>query len=96
MQSVEALKEIAGFCGRHNLHLIADEIYANSGFYNPLAPGAILFTSILAVELQDIIDPCLVHVVYGASKDFCANGLRLGILHSKNRGLLGAVATIRY
>ncbi len=53
------------------------------------------FTSILSLDIADRIDPQLVHVTYGASKDFCANGLRLGMLHTTNQGLQGAVAGMR-
>ncbi|KAL2259214.1 hypothetical protein VTK26DRAFT_7184 [Humicola hyalothermophila] len=88
---VETIQEIASFCGRHNLHLISDEIYANSVFENPQALGAVPFTSVLSLDLADRIDPQLVHVTYGASKDFCANGLRLGALYTRNQGLLGAI-----
>lgn len=95
-QSVDAMKEIASFCGKHSIHLISDEIYANSVFDNPVAPDAPPFTSILAIDLGDRIDPKLVHVTYGASKDFCANGLRLGMLYTKNEGLLGAVSSNAY
>ncbi|KAK4098344.1 putative aminotransferase class I and II family protein [Parathielavia hyrcaniae] len=89
---VETLKAIASFCGQHKLHLISDEIYANSVFENPRAPAAVPFTSVLALDLADRIDAQLVHVTYGASKDFCANGLRLGMLHTRNQGLLAAIA----
>lgn len=93
---VETLEEVASFCARHNLHLIMDEIYAQSVFENPYAPNATPFTSILSIDLDGVIDSNLVHVMYGISKDFCANGARLGILASRNEGLLGAVAGLRY
>ncbi|KAK4244483.1 putative aminotransferase [Corynascus novoguineensis] len=89
---VETIKEIASFCGRHGLHLISDEIYAKSVFVNPRAPSPVPFTSVLALDLTDRIDSHLVHVAYGASKDFCANGLRLGMLHTRNQGLLAVIA----
>ncbi|KAK4126480.1 putative aminotransferase class I and II family protein [Parathielavia appendiculata] len=60
--------------------------------YNPRAPAPVPFTSILALNLADRIDPQLVHLAYGASKDFCANGLRLGMLYTRNQGLLAAIA----
>jgi hypothetical protein len=47
------------------------------------------------LDLADRIDPQLVHVAYGASKDFCANGLGLGMLHTKNKGLQAAAAGTR-
>ncbi|KAK3987206.1 putative 1-aminocyclopropane-1-carboxylate synthase [Cladorrhinum sp. PSN332] len=90
---VETLKEIASFCARHNLHLISDEIYAQSVFSNPKAPNAVPFTSILNLDLADRIDSRLVHVTYGASKDFCANGLRLGMLYTRNKGLMSVAAS---
>ncbi|KAL1843051.1 hypothetical protein VTJ49DRAFT_3186 [Mycothermus thermophilus] len=90
---VETLLEIASFCGRHGLHLISDEIYAKSVFSNPRARSSAPFASILSIDLTDRIDSQLVHVLYGASKDFCANGLRLGILHTRNQGLQAAIAS---
>ncbi|KAL2267249.1 hypothetical protein VTJ83DRAFT_4526 [Remersonia thermophila] len=89
----ETLLEIASFCGRHGLHLISDEIYAKSVFQNPKARSPVPFVSILSLDLADRIDSQLVHVLYGASKDFCANGLRLGMLYSRNQGLQAAIAS---
>jgi hypothetical protein len=54
------------------------------------------FKSVLALDLNGVIDHRLIHVSYGASKDFCANGLRLGILQTRNKGVLEAVASLRY
>jgi aspartate/methionine/tyrosine aminotransferase len=42
------------------------------------------FTSVLSVKLDGIIDPKLVHIIYGLSKDLCSNGLRVGVLLSQN------------
>ncbi|GAW26423.1 putative pyridoxal phosphate-dependent major subdomain 2 [Rosellinia necatrix] len=92
----ETLKEVARFCGRHNLHLISDEIFADSVYDNEQAPNLAAFTSILALDLGDYIDPRLVHVAYGMSKDFGATGLRVGTLHSRNEGLIAAVTSIWY
>lgn len=95
IQPIETLKEIASFCGRRGLHFISDEIYARSVFHNPNLPEAVPFTSTLALDLTTYICPQRHHVLYGASKDFCANGLRLGFLYSKNQGILGAISSIR-
>ncbi|PVH81594.1 putative aminotransferase class I and II family protein [Cadophora sp. DSE1049] len=92
--SASTLKAIANFCGKHGLHLICDEIYALSVFENRQNPSAETFTSILTVDLEGLIDEEMVHVMYGPSKDFCANGLRLGALCSRNEGLIGAVASL--
>ncbi|KAF3059812.1 1-aminocyclopropane-1-carboxylate synthase 1 [Daldinia childiae] len=91
---LETLREIAGFCGQHDLHLICDEIFAMSVYDNPEVPDAVPFTSVLALNLDDNINPQKVHVAYGMGKDFCAAGFRLGVLHSRNEGLITAVSTI--
>ncbi|ROV87603.1 hypothetical protein VSDG_09606 [Cytospora chrysosperma] len=89
----ETLQEIARFCGHHGLHLVSDEIFAQSVYETPLV-DATPFTSILSLDLIGCIDRHLVHVAYGMSKDFCANGFRLAALHSRNEGLLVAVTSI--
>jgi aspartate/methionine/tyrosine aminotransferase len=92
---VDTLKEIARFCSRHNLHLISDEIYANSTFINPFFPEAIRFRSILSTDMEGIMDTKLIHVIYGMSKDFCANGLRLGVIQTRNNDLHEAASSIK-
>lgn len=86
--------EAARFCAEHDLHLISNEIYAKSVFDAKRSPPLPAFTSILSLDLEGIIDVNLVHVVYGASKDFCANGLRLGVLQTRSAGLLDSVAKL--
>ncbi|KAJ5378116.1 uncharacterized protein N7496_005525 [Penicillium cataractarum] len=90
----ETLREFASFCGRNDLHLISDEIYAFSVFPNPQIPMATKFTSILSLDLVGVIYPSRMHVLYGASKDFCANGLRMGFVCTKNEGIMGAMSSI--
>lgn len=92
---MDTLKKIAAFCGQHDLHLILDEAFAMSVYDNPEFPDAVPFTSALALNLDDKIQPQNVHVAYGMSKDFCAAGFRLGVLHPRNEGLITAVSTIR-
>lgn len=64
---VKTLKAIARFCDRHKLHLISDEVYASCVFETD-DPEAVPFTSILSLDLNGLIDPNLVHVLYGFSK----------------------------
>ncbi|CDM37894.1 unnamed protein product [Penicillium chrysogenum] [Penicillium roqueforti FM164] len=90
---VETLKAITRFCNKHNLHLISDEVYASCVF-NSGDPEAVPFTSILSLDLAGLIDPNLVHVLYGFSKDFASGGLHLGFLVTKNRQLRQACRTI--
>ncbi|KAL2852938.1 PLP-dependent transferase [Aspergillus pseudoustus] len=89
----ETLIVFAGFRGRHSLHFISDEIYALSVFSNPAIQTPIPFISTLALGLDDPIDPTLHHVLHGASKVFCGNGL--GIVYTKNQGMIGAMPSIR-
>ncbi|KAL2844905.1 pyridoxal phosphate-dependent transferase [Aspergillus pseudodeflectus] len=90
----ETIKEFVSFCAANSLHYISDEIYAHSVFRNPALPNAMPFVSGLSLDLDDLINPGQVHVLYGASKDFCANGLRLGFLCTRNRGIIGAMSSI--
>lgn len=82
----DTLRHIARFCDRNNLHLISDEVYA-SCIFDSGDPNAIQFTSILSLDLQGLIDPNLVHVLYGFSKDFASGGLHLGFLVTANEQL---------
>lgn len=69
------------FCEKHDLHLIADEIYAFS-VYNP-DPNP--FVSTLSIDLESCgITPSRVHVLYGMSKDFNANGFHAGGMVSQS------------
>ncbi|KAL9108390.1 MAG: hypothetical protein Q9227_006850 [Pyrenula ochraceoflavens] len=90
-----ALEAYLRLCSRRNIHLLSDEVYAKAVFPNADVPRPEPFKSVLSFNLPDYIDPSLVHVFYGMSKDFCANGLRIGCLVSQNnRQLLAAVRAI--
>lgn len=72
------------FCSKHTLHFIS-EVYALSTFGHLLLPDSSTardpFISVLSIpNLKGLIDPKLVHVIYGLSKDFCMNGLRVGFI----------------
>ncbi|KAJ5816978.1 aspartate aminotransferase [Penicillium robsamsonii] len=82
------LREYMKFCTRNGLHLICDEIYAMSVWENPRLPDAPGFKSILSLNVKDLMDPSMVHVVWGLSKDFGATGLRIGCLVSQANGPL--------
>ncbi|KAE8155256.1 pyridoxal phosphate-dependent transferase [Aspergillus avenaceus] len=88
--SEEGLLEIARFCGEHDIHFVSDEIYANSVFDNGEEVQPPAFTSALSLNLDGIINPELVHVLYGMSKDFGVSGFRLGALVSRNENLIQA------
>ena len=93
--SKEALIAFARFCSKHNLHLLSDEVYAQSWFPSQDFPEPPPFVSILSLDLKKYIDPALVHVIYAMSKDFGANGIRIGSLISPyNKELLSAFKSI--
>jgi 1-aminocyclopropane-1-carboxylate synthase len=73
-------------CGKYQIHLVSDEIYALSVWENKedSNPPPVPFTSILSIEASQYINPALVHVLWGMSKDFGANGLRAGAIISQH------------
>ncbi|TFK23348.1 PLP-dependent transferase [Coprinopsis marcescibilis] len=85
----ELITAYCQFCERHNLHLISDEIYALSTFASDDLPNAVPFTSVLSLDLESLnVNPQRIHMVYGMSKDFDANGFRAGVLYTRNEMLL--------
>jgi aspartate/methionine/tyrosine aminotransferase len=86
------LIEIAAFCGRNNLHLVCDEIYALSGFESPEDEKLPRFTSVLSIEadVKNYILPENIHCLYGASKDWSMGGIRLGFLVTRNQKVFQA------
>ncbi|RSH90670.1 hypothetical protein EHS25_001275 [Saitozyma podzolica] len=88
----DTLLAYARFCEERDLHLVSDEIYAMSVYENKSFPDAAPFTSMLSLDVEKELgmefDKARLHVVYGMSKDFCANGLRIGSLVSQHNPLL--------
>lgn len=83
--SRETLTALLALCHKHSIHLISDEIYALTTWSNNVDapnPSPHDFTSILSLAHPSLISPSLVHVLWGLSKDFGANGLRLGAIVS--------------
>jgi len=88
----DELVSMMQFCKRENLHLIVDEIYALSTFKGK-------FISSLSINPKDVpggFDPTRLHVVYGLSKDFCVNGMRVGFCLSRSPRVLGALHKIAF
>ncbi len=86
------------FAAKHKLHFVSDEIYSRTIYDttdNVDASGApaAQFHSVLSIDVEREagLDPSYLHVVSSASKDFDANGFRLGLLLSQhNRALLAS------
>jgi aspartate/methionine/tyrosine aminotransferase len=85
--SRETIFELMKLCQQYKIHLISDEIYALSVWKNTVDQfdaEPVEFQSVLSLNTGEYIDPQLVHVLWGASKDFGANGLRLGVIISQS------------
>jgi aspartate/methionine/tyrosine aminotransferase len=78
------LRALLALCSNYQLHLVSDEVYALSVW------GVPIFTSVLSLDLEGLIDPSLVHVLWCVSKDFGANGWRMGCLISPSNCALRA------
>ncbi|KAI9493257.1 pyridoxal phosphate-dependent transferase [Zychaea mexicana] len=100
--SRESLETVLKFASKHTLHVISDEVYALSTFSHILdEKQENPFTSLLSFgNLDQLIDPALVHVIYGFSKDFCLNGFRVGFIidqhNTKLRQYLKSSALFSY
>ncbi|KAF4972381.1 hypothetical protein FSARC_1040 [Fusarium sarcochroum] len=84
-------------CQKYKVHFISDEIYALSVWPNTIDeyPPPIPFESALTIDTTDIIDPERVHVLWGMSKDFGANGIRVGAIVSQaNASLHAAIVAV--
>ncbi|CAN6656833.1 hypothetical protein TRVA0_029S00936 [Trichomonascus vanleenenianus] len=93
----EVIVKLMELCQKYQIHLISDEIYALSVWENTVDeyPPPVKFESILSIDPKGIVDPRLVHALWGMSKDFGANGIRLGVIISQaNRDLHLALKSI--
>ena len=80
----DLIQDVVDFASRRDIHVILDEVYAES-----LLPGVEHYTGL------DLESP-LVHVVYGFAKDFGLSGYKAGILHSENQEVLAATQAMAY
>jgi aspartate/methionine/tyrosine aminotransferase len=92
---VAALEGYLKLCSKYNIHLMSDEVYAKAIFPSQDIPNPPPFVSVLSLDLEKFINPSLVHVLYGMSKDWCANGTRAGaIITPHNSELMKALGSI--
>jgi len=94
--TVHTREEILGplrWARKHGLHIIVDEIYANSVW-----DESVPFESVVKIcreeEGFDLGDD--IHVLWGLSKDFGMGGYRTGVLYTQNYTLLTAFGNINY
>ncbi|BAE65710.1 unnamed protein product [Aspergillus oryzae RIB40] len=89
----ETLEALLQFCQKYQIHIISDEVYALSVYEENTSTDG--FISLLSIEpANNGVNPALIHVLYGMSKDFAAAGLRLGCLISQNQNFLQAALSI--
>ncbi|CAO3611393.1 unnamed protein product [Cunninghamella blakesleeana] len=87
--SMEDLKNILIFASKNELHVIFDEVYGLSTFSYLETDHLDPFISALSIkDIENYIDPQCVHIVYGMSKDFSINGLRVGFVISQYNELV--------
>lgn len=89
----DTVVEMMAWCLRNNIHYVSDEIYALSIYDKET-------TFVSAITLaqhafhdefsQNLIDR-YIHLVYGLSKDWCASGLRVGVVYTRNHPLQQAL-----
>ncbi|KAF5009672.1 hypothetical protein FDECE_4118 [Fusarium decemcellulare] len=95
--SRSVLISLMKLCQKYQVHFISDEIYALSVWSNTVDkhPPPVPFESALTIDTKDIIDPALVHVIWGMSKDFGANGIRVGaVISQSNPSLHAALVSV--
>lgn len=78
------IRDIVFWARNKNIHVIFDEIYALSVFSKESK-----FVSVAQVLENQLGDD--VHIIWSFSKDFCASGVRAGILISQNREIINGL-----
>jgi aspartate/methionine/tyrosine aminotransferase len=71
------LRAVGEVVAAHDLHLIADEVYAGSVY----GPSAFVSTARL---VPSVLPAERLHVVWGFAKDFGLSGFKVGVLHTRN------------
>ncbi|KAF6838236.1 ACC synthase [Colletotrichum plurivorum] len=87
--------ELMRVCQKYDMHLISDENYALSVWQNNIDshPPPVPFESCLFINMDGIMDAHRLHILWGMSKDFGANGIRLGALVSQHNPSLHSALT---
>lgn len=91
-----SLLGLMSLCSKFDMHFISDEVYALSVWENRVDryPMPVHFESCLSLDTVDIA-PDRIHAIWGLSKDFGANGLRIGaIISQSNPSLHKALVSV--
>lgn len=92
IHSADALVEVFTWARSVNIHLIVDEIYAESAHSGEFISMARALES--AGLWKDEFAMNKLHVVYGFAKDFSASGLRTGLVFTRNARCRQALVSI--
>lgn len=93
----ETVVEMMTWCIENKIHYVSDEIYGNSVhkegkcFKSALC---LLSTLVEAGSVSAEGAQNYFHLIYGLSKDWCASGLRIGMLYSRNTPLQQALNSL--
>ncbi|KAK2728232.1 hypothetical protein CKAH01_11226 [Colletotrichum kahawae] len=81
-----SLLSLMRFCSENDMHFISDEVYALSVWENKADQGLqpVPFESCLSLNTNGVLAPDRIHTIWGMSKDFGANGLRIGAVISQS------------
>eukprot|EP00210_Caulerpa_lentillifera_P003736 g3569.t1 len=83
----EVLAAQAQWCAENNIHLISNEIYANS-IFNPCEKE---YSSLFEIGRNIEGFENHLHLLYGLSKDFGAAGLRIGMIYTDSESIVKAL-----
>lgn len=96
-QHLQQDQSISAYCPTVLICCCSDEVYANS-IFKPC--DFISMIRLAAAADQHGLDPeevnSYVHIVFGLSKDWCASGLRVGCLYTRNQEVLKAMQNLSY
>jgi aspartate/methionine/tyrosine aminotransferase len=91
--SAATLANLARFCRKHGMHLVADEVYSMSQYSS--GPDSLdPFSSVLSIPEEKPGSLSHVHCLYSLSKDFNMGGLRLGLLVTRNPEIKATMDTV--
>ncbi|KAG4089644.1 PLP-dependent transferase [Neocallimastix lanati (nom. inval.)] len=92
--SAEQLLLFCNFAKSHGLFVICDEIYGLSTWKDIVSENIEEGKSIEDYECHYLPDPENTHGLWGFSKDFCLNGLRIGVTISYSKTVMAAIQKI--
>ncbi|TPX35593.1 hypothetical protein SmJEL517_g02106 [Synchytrium microbalum] len=80
--NADLFRSILVWAASRKLHVLVDEVYALSRYDQPSS------TEWVSILDMDLPDPTRTHLCWAASKDLCANGVRLGAFYTFNNPVI--------